>query len=817
MDEKTIEFLVAIKADPGMQASLAAIAETVKKASQKAREDVSLISSMAPKDQSSGVSDPRLKAALEQDYAIKKASHDRDVQLAEEMGKKREDLAQRFLQISKSLAEADAGSEQYNELEAALVAVHEEMQEVAAFDEAMHKRRMQFVAEELRQAKAAAREKERQAEADQDAAEKEIKSRERIRSQVERILAKEESDEKKASAAIARQRDKDFRTITTSYLTGLRDQERARQEEQRSVQRSQELFRMHSNRLGESLSQSTESVMRMARGFTMLGLVGEKDLQKVQDGLLKIQAAFDIFTGAVRGIQAVERAIESVNTITRIAAQSQEAYNVAMRAGLAIEAAGSLIGGGGGGGGGGSNRGTRRYARNRGGRAYGIRGIASDIGEEAMETVLGATAGQGVAQVGNLATSGSRLGRFIGTGTNLVRGGLTAAGLSGAGTLTGAGALGAGAVVGGSAAAAVGLGVTLGDTIVEAIRNGIAGGAAEGTITNTLGTLIPAFSDSIIKMQDAMAKSGVLLTGTTGKTLSGESARGEGLDKALIKQRAQYERILELRKQEEDVEENIKRVLADKWSMQGQLNDSIRSQLSDERQLASIIDEINQLSTDALKDNENAQSRKNDLIRQEMRLRQSIAGEHVQSLQDQLRMEQQSLATVEQRISAEKESVMTAKERFGMMSEEQQAEIIDLRERLRAGEDLDAEELGRLRGLSQGIDAEVQMQALAKAEQGGFAALGIEEESRQRVQRDEDLATFLRESIEGNKGYIAQISLDAESVAKRLLQEVNLASEKKIKEIADKFNELSTAQAGVRAKIENIVSNNIRLANESPP
>ncbi|MFN9110313.1 MAG: hypothetical protein ACK5XN_09615 [Bacteroidota bacterium] len=805
--------------------------DIVEQAATRSRSDVEFMLSQAPKDESVGQSDSALKEALARQYAIRKEAHEKELELVVEIGQKRIDLATKFVQVGQEMAAVDPSSQRYQELAGELENVGYQLDEVGKHDQRIARQRAASADEGVR-------------------------------------LAKKEAAE---TSRIARQRDRDFDRITSSHLRSLREQEQARQRDERS-------FEQHSHRIGGLLSQVTESTMRVARGFTMLGLVGEDDLQKVQDSLLQVQAAFDIFTGATRGILAIEQAIESVNTITRLATQSQVAYNAAMQAGAAIQAAGSLLGGGASGGGssgGGGSPGRRRYALRKStgsalggvagavlrgaelrlaepmapidlygldmpslaqpvgpidlaggvkgprvGKRYAIRksygraaaeasymrGVAGSVLSGAADGDLSGGVTDALVDTATeygadrLTAARPIIGRAIGAGTNLARSGLVRWGLSGAARMGGAALLGAGGTALAAGGAAIAGGVGLGMIADDVANNGLFKGSAADSTVDRLARLIPIFSDSIIRLQEGSkqgARQGV------------EARRGKILDEALPK-------VVELRKQQEEIELNLNRVAAERWRLQGDLNDSIRSQFDEEKRLSSIMEEISAMSSDALKEDENAQARKIDLINQEMSLRKSIAADHARTIEEQLQMEQRSLAAVEQRIAAEKESAMTAKERFGMMSEDQQQEIIDLRERLRSGEELDTEELGRLRGLSQGIDAEVQMQALSKAERGGFAQLGIEEESSRRVQRDEDLANFLRESIGGTENYLAQINLDAESVAKRLFAEVNAASEAKMKEVVTEYNKLQNSVSNIQSKITKITSDAFRKTNESP-
>ncbi len=73
----------------------------------------------------------------------------------------------------------------------------------------------------------------------------------------------------------------------------------------------------------EGFTSGTESVMRFARGITLLGLASEKDLKKVLQTLVKVQAFFDIVVGGINTMMRLTKAVEGWRMVTTAASQAE--------------------------------------------------------------------------------------------------------------------------------------------------------------------------------------------------------------------------------------------------------------------------------------------------------------------------------------------------------------------------------------------------------------------------------------------------------------------------------------------------------------
>lgn len=467
----------------------------------------------------------------------------------------------------------------------------------------------------------------------------------------------------------------------------------------------------------QTFGETSESVMKLARGFVFFGLTGETELQKVQDALLTMQGTIDLTVGGTKLLLGMEKAMRLFNTATVAATAAQEALNVARMRGAsiaAVEGVGQLTGLGG--------------AVARGGAAM-------------------------MSGAGSVAAMGARVGM---------------AGVGGTAATT----LGAGLAA--AAGAAFGL-VSAFQTAQEAIEFGVGGGARAGGFVETIGTSrFNPFSDMV-----------------AGGQLAAERGRGKALDEQLMKLR-QLRAIQEADDQAKNqAQSELNERLRAQYDLTARIWEQQREGLSDQERLKSIQREMASLESASLQGSQAARERRFSLLQQELGMTQRIAQAEQQAAQESIRMNQEALRTVEQRIQAEEESTQSAIVRFGLMDEAQQSEIVMLRQRLSAGQQLSAQELGRLRGLSQEIDAEIELQAIQRARAGGVGALGIEQASGRRVSALEQMRESLAIEVESAIDYEVQITSNAEQVAQRISRDIQAGIGRDIQTINARVQELT--------------------------
>jgi uncharacterized alkaline shock family protein YloU len=218
--------------------------------------------------------------------------------------------------------------------------------------------------------------------------------------------------------------------------------------------------------------------------------------------------------------------------------------------------------------------------------------------------------------------------------------------------------------------------------------------------------------------------------------------------------------------------------------------------------LESIVLEAATLQNAAAKGSESASARILSLREQELSLSQRIADQQRTMAQEMIAANREALSTVEQRIAAEEEATQSAAVRFGLMDEANQQEIVMLRERLSAGQQLSAQELGRLRGLSQEIDSEIELQALRRAQAAGFDRLGIGQASERRQGALESMREMLSVELESSIDFSVQIQSNAEATAQAVSAQIKQLYDRDIGSIATRVADLTKEVANIDARIQ---------------
>ncbi|HEV8061533.1 MAG TPA: hypothetical protein VGP68_16760, partial [Gemmataceae bacterium] len=119
---------------------------------------------------------------------------------------------------------------------------------------------------------------------------------------------KQEAADKKKEAIAQRQRD-----LATAQIG--RFQRQADQQESRDADLAVRRQREEYSKLGESIGATTEAVSRLGAGMVYLGLIGERDLGKLTDTMLRVQGTVNVLRGgfgALRDIGALGRNLAAV-------------------------------------------------------------------------------------------------------------------------------------------------------------------------------------------------------------------------------------------------------------------------------------------------------------------------------------------------------------------------------------------------------------------------------------------------------------------------------------------------------------------------
>ena len=236
----------------------------------------------------------------------------------------------------------------------------------AEFDEAASRQSLDRLTQALQRVEKLKREEQKKTE------ELTIKSEERISKKTTETISKEESEAKKAEAAEQQRQERIFKNRVRLLDRLARENRRKEAEELAETKRtlaqaerlqaaSMQKIEALGEKLKGSLGQGAEGFLKMARGAAILGVSGEKDLQKLLEALAKIQAAFDIARGAVDlyfalagGVKAYRDAVvaakvaEDALAIARARSAAAGGVGGAAAAGSGVGAAGGLLGAAGG-------------------------------------------------------------------------------------------------------------------------------------------------------------------------------------------------------------------------------------------------------------------------------------------------------------------------------------------------------------------------------------------------------------------------------------------------------------------------------------
>lgn len=92
----------------------------------------------------------------------------------------------------------------------------------------------------------------------------------------------------------------------------------------------------------EGLKQAGQGALQLGRAMALAGLVGEKDMARVLNTLLKIQVGFDAFRGSIDLIQGGAKAWAAYKTAVQGAASAQAAMNAVQAGGAVTGVAGGV-------------------------------------------------------------------------------------------------------------------------------------------------------------------------------------------------------------------------------------------------------------------------------------------------------------------------------------------------------------------------------------------------------------------------------------------------------------------------------------------
>jgi len=547
--------------------------------------------------------------------------------------------------------------------------------------------------------------------------------------ELEMAAVKAVENREKADAKFAQQASRERTRSVSEALQGIERERAAREQAAAEALIRNERISTSTARIVSSISEGTEAVMRFARGFAHLGLVGETDLKKLTDSLLWIQGSTEIFTGLIRSIRQAAEGYDAYRKVVQLTAEAQQALNAATAAGAAIQ----------------------------GGAA--VTGAAAAGGASTPLMTRGVTFAAGVG--GGLAARAATIGLEAGGSSLAVFGAALAAATSTIFAL-------------GSAAAVT----------AERMKGFEAfGGATPKGLVESIGT--NSFNPMFLMLRFMDTQRIERLTGTQ----SGGMFRDERGDtkqaweQALAAEKqlseAQKLRQFNLAKQAQD-EQEINRMqvarasaISQQSALAREMTDASIRALEPEQRRSELLKVIANTESNSALTVEDRARRVIQLSRERLQTEQEIHRTQLQAARDAEREDQRKLDDINKRIESERASMLSAQERFGLMNEAEQQNVLDISSRLQRGgaAGLDVQELQKLRGFSGAIDEQIAAEARRRAQAAGFGA--VQAGDFQRIQGLEQQRVQIQASIKAQAEVVARLEIDAKAVADQINQQID--------------------------------------------
>jgi len=507
--------------------------------------------------------------------------------------------------------------------------------------------------------------------------------------------------------ALNREREAMRQRSTKQLLAELKGEEKALEVAESKYKSMQEQIRSGNRQMLSTMAEMGSSIMQVARGFASLGLAGEEDMQKIVQGLLRVQGAFDIVTGAVHTWTKWQQVIEGVRKSIQATEIATKALAEADAARAAINALGGVVPGASGSAAGGA---AGSAAAGAAGGAVG--GYARTAGQYAMRGL-------------------SATGRFLG------------------------GRLGGGAALGGIAA-------------YDLIRGG--GTIQQGSATQRFGSAfqgVGGYLDEKLGITDSAAAQ----ARQSGKRLSSQEAWSAKYQEGLGRQVSAVDsKVPDLSRTLAEQARISRETLAlDLEGLKGRERGAriAKEILETEKTIASTREASEQtlgafeslkaeLSAEVLRQ----EQRKQELMVAGAQLAKDAAAEELESSKRSLQVAEARLSTQQETLMSMQRGVASASERFGLMDEGQQQSLLSIFRRGSAGETLQPEELRALKQIgSEAADAIVAGQAAKRAESAGAGEL---------FKAEQDKIANLERDIARNVSVAADIRWELEFDQKQL-------------------------------------------------
>jgi len=549
----------------------------------------------------------------------------------------------------------------------------------------------------------------------------EVKAAEKQKQLEERQIARDRSLAESAAKKFAEQKRRDEEALAAAIKQADKIVEADKRKQvalEDASRRFQQQARTAGREVANNFIEMGEAGMRFARGLTMIGLIGEKDLNKVKDALLGVQGAVDILSGLGRILTKTDQIMQGLTKATLAQAAAQKALSLANGASGAAAAGGAAAGG------------------------------------------LGA------------------LGSMGG-----VAGGVAAI-LTGPFGLVAAGAVAVGAAL-----------LGLRDTLKDPPKRAAGDNSARG-------------------VKDLRFSQWLVLSATSGSSTAQGNETGSAAKKDLIEsekltnrldQRAKLmmEANAKDRASFSESESRKSGFMKEQLTIQEAMLRNRYEQGTSAEKTKIIEQEIAKYSKEAIQGTAGARDQVIKWMEKRLSHEREISREQKTAANESLSKSKDLLRSIEDQIRAKRESNMSARESFGMKSDEEQQDILSIKRRVDQGDkSVSPEEISKLRGLSGRTDKQISAFAQSRAKAGGFdAAFGREQ--RQEVQQLDAIRKKLQVEVKQKTDIVVKIDRDIEAEAQSIAKQINVQQAIQNSDLAKRVQEITTEQAENNRRFKN--------------
>lgn len=577
--------------------------------------------------------------------------------------------------------------------------------------------------------------------------------------------------EKKEKAFLVDQEIKDLKRLQSEH-------ERT---EAAAVARNQKLS-MAAGRVVSAFSEGSEALMRFVNGFQHLGLVGEKNLQKVQDAILGIQGTTQVFTGLIRMVRQISEGMDAYRKVSDLASASTKAVAAAQAVSTATTAAQTAA----------TIASTAATEANT---------VAESANAIAKTAAGGAAAGSLMSRAASAAVSGGEA--MIGASAAITGGALVAGGSA----LT---VFVAGVV---AAAGALATFVSLVLSIREAITFGIGGGASKDSFIQRVGTsswnpfaramASGSFTEGAGVLAATAGNIATLGMGGFGGKTSTEKAQEERDKKEKAAQEFR-QRSLELQREAEreikEITSERQSIVAKQHAAEKEIQQTRFQSMKPEERRAELIREIHRAEHEQSSSAEDRAKKVISLQKERLAVEKEINREQTQAAKEQLRNLEDQAKVKEREVEKARTEAMSAAERFGLLDKDEQRLLIESRRRFQAGAGgIDVDELKKLRGFSNALDEQINAEARRRAAAAGFGE--FQGTDLRRLQQLENERQQIEVKVKAQADVVAKLEVDIDATARAINKQISIQWQAALNSMATQIAELQEKQTGVENRI----------------